>query len=262
MSLLGGAFNPLRRLCVILGNAYTRFIRDANNELGIRISLLGARNGDAANVVSLPTLAQGLLDQIVDLLNVRDESRFLFSGGNIRDRAVDLNNGTYTPPTVPPFPSAANLDYYGGDSVVQQARIDENFVVNYGVRANESSIEKIIRSFDSISEITFSSPASTAQVAAIDAAVTLLTEALDVDPSGQKTIGTLYAEVELNRALLNDIKTKHENFTAFAERSIIDIEQIDTAEAITRLNIEQVTLEASFTVIARIQRLTLATFLR
>ncbi len=227
-----------------------------------RTTLLNAKNGDTANVIALTSLAQGLLDQIVDLLNVRDESRFLFSGGNIRDRAVDLNNGTYTPPTVPPFPATANLDYYGGDNVVQQARIDEGFVVNYGVRANESSIEKIIRSFDSISEITFTSPASTAEVTAINAAVTLLTEALDADPAGQKTIGALFAEVELNRALLNDTKTKLENFAAFAERSIIDIQQVNTAEAITRLNIEQVTLEASFTAIARIQSLSLLNFLR
>jgi len=227
-----------------------------------RISLQNAKNGDTANVIALPSLAQGLLDQIVDLLNVRDESRFLFSGGNIRNRPVDLNNGTYTPPTVPPFPTAANLDYYGGDSVVQQARIDEGFVVNYGVRANESAIEKIIRSFDSISEISFSSPTSAAQVTAIEAAVTLLTEALDVNTGGQKTIGALFAEVELNRSLLNDIKSKHENFSAFAERTIFDIERIDTAEAITRLNIEQVTLEASCTVIAIIQRLSLSNFLR
>lgn len=227
-----------------------------------RTTLLNAKNGDTANVIALPSLAQGLLDQIVDLLNVRDESRFLFSGGNIRDRAVDLNNGTYTPPTVPPFPATANLDYYGGDNVVQQARIDEGFVVNYGVRANESSIEKIIRSFDSISEITFTSPASTAEVTAINAAVSLLTEALDADPAGQKTIGALFAEVELNRVLLNDTKTKLENFAAFAERNIIDIQQVNTAEAITRLNIEQVTLEASFTAIARIQSLSILNFLR
>lgn len=227
-----------------------------------RTTLLSAKNGDQANVIALPALAQGLLNQIVDLLNVRDESRFLFSGANIRSRAVDLNNGTYTPPTVPPFPGTANLDYYGGDNVVQQARIDEGFVISYGIRANESAIEKIIRSFDSISEISFTSPASAAEVTAVDAAITLLTEALDANTGGQKTIGALFANVELNRTLLNDIKTKQENFKAFAERQIVDIQQVNTIEAITRLNAEQVTLEASFATIARIQSLSLTNFLR
>lgn len=226
-----------------------------------RTTLADAKNGDTANVIGLPALAQGLLDQIVDLLNVKDESRFLFSGGNIQNKPVDLNNGTYTPPTVPPFPAAADTDWYGGDDVTQQARIDEDFVVNYGVRANEPAIERVIRAFDAISEISFSSPPSTAEVTAVNDAIALLTVAIENPPVGEKTLTEVFSEVELNRVLLNDVDTKHENFAAFAEQSIIDIEQVDPAEAITRLNTEQVTLEASFATIARIQSLSLVKFL-
>ncbi len=226
-----------------------------------RTTLLGAKNGDTANVIGLPTLAQGLLDQIVDLLNVRDESRFLFSGGNIRTAPVDLNNGTYTPPVVPPFPAAADTDWYGGDSVVQRARVDEGFEINYGVRANDPAIERVIRAFDAISEIAFSTPPSAAEITAINDAVSLLTQALDSPPAGENTIGGLFSQVALQRNIIDDIKTKHENFAAFAEKNIAEIEQVDTAEAISILNAEQVTLEASFTVIGRIQRVSLVNFL-
>ncbi len=226
-----------------------------------RTTLLGAKNGDTANVIGLPALAQGLLDQIVDLLNVRDESRFLFSGGNIRTKAVDLNNGVYTPPVVPPFPAAANTDWYGGDNVVQRARIDEGFEVDYGIRANDPAIEKVVRAFDSISEITFTSPPSAAEITAVNDAVALLTQALDNPPAGDTTIGGLFSQAELQRSILNDLKTKHENFAAFAEKNIAEIEQVNTAEAISILNAEQVTLEASFTVIGRIQRVSLVNFL-
>ncbi|NKB56779.1 MAG: hypothetical protein GKS00_10630 [Alphaproteobacteria bacterium] len=239
------------------------FSLDRIEELGreFRISLLGAKNGDAANVIGLASLAQGLLDQVVDLLNVRDENRFLFSGGEIRSAPVDLNNGVYTPPVVPPFPAAADTNWYGGDNVIQRARVDEGFEINYGIRANEPSIEKVIRAFDAISEITFSTPTSAAEVTAIDDAVALLTEALDTPAVGEKTIGGLFAQSELQRAAIGDLKTKHENFSAFAEQSIAKIEQVDSAEAISILNAEQVTLEASFTAIARIQRLSLVNFL-
>ncbi|MEX2617783.1 MAG: hypothetical protein WD767_16965 [Alphaproteobacteria bacterium] len=226
-----------------------------------RTTLASARNGETANVIGLPALAQGLLDQIVDLLNVKDESRFLFSGGNIQNKPVDLNNGTYTPPAVPPFPAAADTDWYGGDNVTQQARIDEDFVVDYGVKANNPAIERVIRAFDAISEITFSSPPSAAEVAVISDAIELLTVAIDTPPVGEATLNQLFAGVELNRVLLRDVDKKHENFAAFAERTIIDIEQVDTAEAITRLNIEQVTLEASFATISRVQNLSLVNFL-
>lgn len=226
-----------------------------------RTTLADAKNGETANVIGLPSLAQGLLDQIVDLLNVKDESRFLFAGGNIQNKPIDLNNGTYTPPVVPPFPAVADTDWYGGDNVIQQARIDEDFVVDYGVLASDPAIERVIRAFDSISEITFTSPPSIAEVTAITDAIALLTVAIDNPPVGENTLNTLYSGTELNRVLLRDVDTKHENFAAFAERSIIDIEQVDSAEAITRLNIEQVTLEASFATLARIQNLSLFNFL-
>lgn len=232
-------------------------------ELGrsFRTTLLGAKNGEAATVIGLPALAQGLLDQIVDLLNVRDESRFLFAGGNIQTRPVDLNNGTYTPPTVPPFPAAADTDWYGGDNVVQQARIDEGFVIDYGVRANDPAIERVIRAFDAISEITFSSPPSAAEITAIDDAVALLTTALDTPPAGELTIGGLFSQTALQRSIMADVTKKHENFSAFAERNIAEIEQVNTAEAISILNSEQVTLEASFAAIARIQSVSLVNFI-
>lgn len=231
-------------------------------ELGrsFRTTLLGAKNGETANVTGVPALAQGLLDQIVDLLNVRDETRFLFSGGAINNRAVDLNNGVYTPPVAPPFPAAADTDWYGGDDVVQQARIDEGFVIDYGVRANNPAIERVIRAFDAISEITFSSPPSAAEITAINDAVALLTQALDTPPVGELTIGGLFAQTALNRSIMDDVKTKHENFAAFAEKNIAEIEQVNTAEAISILNTEQVALEASFASIARIQSISLVNF--
>lgn len=227
-----------------------------------RITILDAKNGESASELNLPGLAQGLLDQIVDLLNVRDETRFLFGGGNIQSKPVDLNNGVYTPPVVPPFPAAADTDWYGGDNVIQQARIDEGFQLSYGITANSNAIEKVIRAFDAISEITFSSPPSAAEVTAIDSAVTLLTEALDNNTGGEKTIAELFGQVELNRKLIGDVNVKHENFELFAETSIADIEQVNTAEAVATLNFEQVVLEASFTSLARIQQLSLTNFLR
>lgn len=226
-----------------------------------RTTLMGARSGDTANVIGLTSLAQGLLDQVVDLLNVRDETRFLFSGGNIRTIPVDLNNGVYTPPVVPPFPAAADTDWYGGDNVSQRARVDEGFEIDYGIRANNPAIERVIRAFDAISEMTFSSPPSAAEVTAINDAIALLTQAVDTPPTGESTIGGLFAQTQLQRSILDDLKTKHENFSAFAEQNIADIEQVNSAEAISILNTTQVTLEASFATIGRIQRISLVNFL-
>lgn len=227
-----------------------------------RSTLLNAQNGATANAIGLPELAQGLLDQISDLLNVRDESRYLFAGGKIEDKPVDLTNGTYVPPTVPPFPAAADTAWYGGDGVIQKARVDESFEVSYGITADSNALEKVIRSFDAISEITFSSPPTAAELQAINDAITLLTEAIDINPGGQKTIAQLFGQVELDRKLIDDVNVKHNNFLVFAETNIADIEQVNIAEAVATLNFEQVTLEASFATLARVQQLSLVDFLR
>ena len=139
--------------------------------------------------------------------------------------------------------------------------VDEGFEVNYGIRANNPAIERVIRAFDAISEIAFNSPPSAAQVTAINDAVGLLTQALDTPPVGETTIGGLFAQTQLQRAIFDGIKTKHENFAAFAEKYIAEIEQVNIAEAISIFNSEQITLEASFASIARIQSISLVNFI-
>ncbi|MBT5666942.1 MAG: hypothetical protein HOJ06_16495 [Rhodospirillaceae bacterium] len=227
-----------------------------------RSTLLNAQNGATADTIGLKELSQGLLDQVVDLLNVRDESRYLFAGGIIQTKPVDLNNGTYVPPTVPPFPAAADTDWYNGDNVIQEARVDEGFSVSYGVTADSNALEKIIRSFDAISEITFTSPPTAAELQAVRDSITLLTEAIEQNTVGEKTIGELFGQVELDRKLVNDVNVKHDNFLVFAETNIADIQQVNVAEAVATLNFEQVTLEASFATLARVQQLSLNDFLR
>ena len=86
---------------------------------------------------------------------MKDDSRFLFAGGEIETRPVDISNGTYTTPVItgppnPNFDQTVDAGYYEGDSAVQSTRIDDNFTVSYGILANESAFEKLIRTLDNI----------------------------------------------------------------------------------------------------------------
>ena len=67
-----------------------------------RTTLNASLNGDTADLLNLPAEAAGLRDQIVDLLNTRDDTRYLFAGGKVDTRPVQLGNGTYVPPSPPP----------------------------------------------------------------------------------------------------------------------------------------------------------------
>lgn len=229
-----------------------------------RTDLAGAINGSAANDIQLPLLAQASLDQVVEILNTKDDSRFLFAGGEVNTKPVNLSNANYTAPapgSPPTFVQTVELDYYEGDSVVQSTRADDGFSVSYGVLANESAFEKLIRTLDNVSNVTFTDPITAQEKTFLQDAMTELTELIDNNGT-DKTLSDLRADIGLDRVVLDSLRDKHTNFLQFAQDSISEIENVNTAEAVSLLNFEQIQLEASFTTIARIQTLSLSNFLR
>jgi len=226
----------------------------------MRSLIRNSLNGDAADTNNLQELAQQYLDQVTEIMNLRDDSRYLFAGGKTDTKPVDLSNGVYTPPTPPPFDATADTGYYQGDTTISEVRTDDNVVVQYGITADQSAFEKIIRALDNVAQTTFSTPITTAQKQMLNDAITTLTEATE-DNGTEKTIGELTADVVLDITMLDSQKTKHEQFINFTSGSISDIENVDTAEAVTKLNFQQVQLQASYELIARVGSLSLVNFL-
>lgn len=229
-----------------------------------RTDFASALNGSAADDIQLPLLAQASLDQVVEVLNTKDDSRFLFAGGAVKTTPVNLSNAAYTAPapgSPPTFVQTVETGYYQGDAVTQSTRADDGFSVSYGINADESAFEKLIRTLDNVSNVTFTDPITTQEQTFLRDAITELTELIDNNGT-DKTLSDLRADIGLDRTVLDSIKDKHNNFLQFAQDSIAEIENIDAAEVVTALNFEQIQLEASFTTIARIQTLSLSNFLR
>lgn len=229
-----------------------------------RTDFAGAINGSAADDIQLSLLAQASLDQVVEILNSKDDSRFLFAGGAVETKPVNLSNAAYTAPapgSPPTFVQTVETGYYQGDSIVQSTRADDGFNVSYGIKADEVAFEKLIRTLDNVSNVTFTDPITTQEKTFLRDAITEMTELLENNGT-DKTLTDLRADIGLDRVVLDSLKNKHTNFLQFAQNSISEIENVNTAEAVSLLNFEQVQLEASFTTIARIQTLSLSNFLR
>ncbi|MEL0021717.1 MAG: hypothetical protein VW709_17770 [Rickettsiales bacterium] len=229
-----------------------------------RTDFAGAINGSAADDIQLSLLAQASLDQVVEILNSKDDSRFLFAGGAVETKPVNLSNAAYTAPapgSPPTFVQTVETGYYQGDSIVQSTRADDGFNVSYGIKADEVAFEKLIRTLDNVSNVTFTDPITTQEKTFLRDAITEMTELLENNGT-DKTLTDLRADIGLDRVVLDSLKNKHTNFLQFAQDSISEIENVNTAEAVSLLNFEQVQLEASFTTIARIQTLSLSNFLR
>ncbi|MGB0551469.1 MAG: hypothetical protein ACPGQV_02670 [Alphaproteobacteria bacterium] len=229
-----------------------------------RTDFAAALNGSAADDIQLSLLAQASLDQVVEVLNTKDDSRFLFAGGAVETKPVNLSNANYTAPapgSPPTFVQTVETGYYQGDAVLQSTRADDGFNVAYGMNADESAFEKLIRTLDNVSNVTFTDPITAQEKTFLSEAMVELTELID-NNGVDKTLSDLRADIGLDRVVLDNIRDKHNDFLQFSQDSIAEIENIDPGEVITSLNFEQIQLEASFTTIARIQTLSLSNFLR
>lgn len=227
----------------------------------MRSITVNSLNGEAADTNNLTEVATQFLEQTVELLNQRDDSRYLFAGGKTDTKPVDLANGVYTAPVPPPFDAVVDTGYYEGDSTTQQVRIDDGVTIQYGITADQSAFEKVIRALDNIAQTTFSVPITPAEKQVLNDAITLLTEATE-NNGAQKTIGGFAADVALDLRTIDIQKDRHSEFINFATNSIADIENVDTAETLSLLNFQQVQLEASFQIVARLGQLSLSNFLR
>lgn len=215
----------------------------------LRTLLVNAQNGDNAKELALAQNAGNMLDEVAGLLNARESGRYLFSGTRTDAAPIDLE----ALPVDGDFTDTADTFYYKGDSTRLTIRTEETATVEYGVTADERGFEKLIRALK-ITETTNLDNPDQAH-ARLETAIDLVNEALESIPDIRGRIGNARSSLEIARS-------RHDEFLLHAEQAIGDIENVDIAEAITRLTGEQVTLNASYAAISRLQQISLVNYLR
>ncbi len=143
--------------------------------------------------------------------------------------------------------------YYEGDSDTLGVRIDRNATVDYGVTADESGFEKLFRALYMVLNVTVTS--GNIDTDTLESALGLAIEAIEEIPDIRSMIGS-------DRLMLEKMKVRHQDFIVFTGEAINKIETVDVAAAVSRMSIDQVMLEASYMLTARLSQLSLANFLR
>ena len=143
--------------------------------------------------------------------------------------------------------------YYEGDSTDLRVRIDPNATVSYGVTAAESGFENLFYSLYLVLNATVTS--GNIDTDTLETALGLAIDAIEEIPDIRSEIGS-------DRLALEKMKNRHEDFIVFTNEAIDKIETVDVAAAVARMSIDQVQLEASYMLTARLSQLTLANFLR
>ncbi|MBL4836059.1 MAG: hypothetical protein JKY34_00660 [Kordiimonadaceae bacterium] len=185
-------------------------------------------------------------------LNTNFDGTYLFSGAETGTKPVNVDN------LADLSALASTNDAFDNSSVAFQAKIADGVDLKFGVLASDVGLD-IFSEMVAIYDYTVGSGAidgelTDAERAFLETRLATLDTAIDKVRQVQVTNG-------LNSERLEVVDNQHKDTKVFLETFIADIEDVDIAEAITRLNNDQIALEASYRAIGSLSQLSLLNFL-
>ncbi|MGF1631429.1 MAG: flagellin [Kiloniellaceae bacterium] len=244
---------------------FSRNIDQALTRLGIMESSVGimvqrgtevlaimssAMSGENINDVPLEEFARTFLAEMESLLNTQHEDRFLFAGSQTNNPAVDLSAAAYTPQAGLPGVFTADFDYYQGDNLQLSVRSAETFETSYGITADEAAFEEMLRSLSYMSYA-----GANLDGAVLEQAYTMMKSAVD-------GLSDVRGRIGASSKVLESAKSGHEDYLTYASNLVSALEDVDVAEATTRLAQHEVQLQASYLALSRISEMGLLNYLR
>lgn len=212
--------------------------------------LVNGLNAQSASDLNLNQQATDMLNQVQGILNTQLDGTYLFAGTATNTPPVDVNAaGFATPPGV--YPSSADTGYYQGNDTKLSARVDDNYDLTYGITANESGFEQLIRSLRLAATTNVGPPSDTNR----------LNEALGVVQQAIQNIPDITSRIGSAQSAMQAVQAKQTDFKQFADQTIGDLSNVDVTQAVTKLSEQQTTLQASYQVLARLSQLNLAQYL-
>ena len=224
---------------------YTSVTSIANLLSSFRATLTAASNSASTDPTSVTEAAQQGLQSMASLLNAQFGSEYLFGGSNTTSPPVDVSSSAYPALT---SPSSADTKYYQGDDQVASARVSDGQTVSYGVTADNSAFEQGLRALNLVAN---NSPLTSAT----------LTEALNLTISAVKATAAVQTSLGLASSSMQAASSAQTEYQNFAETLGSNLDGVDVAAVTAQLSTYQAQLDASYSAIAKIQGLSLASFL-
>ena len=248
-----------RRLTIY--DATMESLRDVAQEM--RDNVLAAVNTDSG--IAIRSQLDNLFDTSVNLLNTRDNGRYIYSGTRTDTPPVKTSTSTALS-AITADVSTTPANVFANNSLKQQTQVDDNLNMTYGTLGEDigkdmmESMRRMFR-FDNGTENfgfgtggPFSNPLTTDQANFLKGELQRLNNTID-------TIDKFHAKNGVNQMAIEDIQERHQQDIGFMKVFISDIEEVDIGEAITKMQQDQVALEASYRVLSQVSRATLLDFI-
>ncbi|MBT3787891.1 MAG: hypothetical protein HN725_13690 [Alphaproteobacteria bacterium] len=248
-----------RRLTIY--DATMESLRDVAQEM--RDNVLAAVNTDSG--IAIRSQLDNLFDTSVNLLNTRDNGRYIYSGTRTDTPPVKTSTSTALS-AITADVSTTPANVFANNSLKQQTQVDDNLNMTYGTLGEDigkdmmESMRRMFR-FDNGTENfgfgtggPFSNPLTTDQANFLKGELQRLNNTID-------TIDKFHAKNGVNQMAIEDIQERHQQDIGFMKVFISDIEEVDIGEAITKMQQDQVALEASYRVLSQVSKATLLDFI-
>lgn len=160
--------------------------------------------------------------------------------------------------------------YYKGDTASQTQRVDQSREFTLDLNAIDPAFEKAIRAMGLIAQGAYGTNGGLENhPERFDQAIYLITSSLEITTVGTPPFGTEdrnnIAQVQQNmgyqRILIDQTNKQHETLISFFDQNVIETENVNPTETVARLLDETRALELAYQAIARIQQLSLGSFL-
>jgi flagellar hook-associated protein 3 FlgL len=211
----------------------------------LRTQLSAATTGSSTSTSSLISSAQGMLSEMGSLLNTQYDGEYVFSGAKTTTAPVDLTSYDTGTGSL----STADTSYYQGDSEIASVRVADDQTVNYGVTADNSAFEEVMRELKYIANSTSLSSSD------ITSALSLASTALDATSVVQSKLSNAASQIE-------DASSRQTDYKSYTSTLAGDLTSVDVAAVTAQLATYQSQLEASYSAISKIQSMSLASYLK
>lgn len=202
-----------------------------------------AMGGDQLTDSEISAYMQSALEQVTSLLNTQMADNYLFSGTATQTMPVDIS-------ALPAqsVPSAADTAYYAGDSSILSLQIAASQTVKYGITADNSSFEQMIRGL----KLAMDHPSDN----------NAISEAFGLLQNATKGLAAMQTQISAQSNMVNDRIMQHDVYLETAGNMADAIRNADTAALTVAVSSIEAQLEASYSVMTKLISLKLTDFLR
>ena len=211
----------------------------------LRSLLTAASDSATTDPASVTQSAQQMMQEFSSLLNTQYAGEYVFGGSQTTEPPVDVSSGTYAAMT---SPSTASTSYYKGDDQAASVRVSDTESVAYGVTADNPAFEQGLRALNLVMN---NSPLSTAT----------LDEALNLASSAVSAAAVVQTQLGLASSSIQNASAEQTDYQNFAKTLGSNLTSVDVASVTAQLSTYQEQLTASYSAIAKIQGLNLASYL-